>query len=579
MRKKTQFLVIILLIMIIISIENYRKRKDLTLPQGEKPSPSSTPPITEQTEVVEVPFAINVPPEILRDAFLKFLSDPKLEARINALRIYVPAIEFEENEIEYILGRLSNLSKQGPPVELIWCLPEEVSLKYSENLSHILSSYLAKYLSLSVLWKTFRLDECVTNKFIEKGVPIRVWTYTGEKIELNNLSKSEIEKLSLELSKIGFSAENASLLWSKRLCGELFTFSVNDGITVVTHGGYSGPFWGDISYTLVCSFDDCGNLIGRRVFDQRFEDVLIDDKTYLLSEKLVALSKDGNVVWELEIGADVLLPLKNGILAINKMSCEIFFVSRDGKVVWRDKLPHDWTTDLWRDGKGELLYIKTSSHRVLTVKMNPLKRIKTNRIEVSEGTIVTYNFGEIRMVKGGETVWIWNIPKCKECWYSKMAGEPLIDSGRIFLSVLETYNVTDGYEWNRLIYCLNPSNGELLWVRKICSNYLQDTFLTLFNRRLYATSNGYLYCFDYEGNLVWRRFNGLRVDFSPPIFFYDDKICSGAILCFRDDGVPLWKANFPGVYVYMLEEDSRVYIVLNQWPDLITRIYLIEPKS
>lgn len=111
-------------------------------------------------------------------------------------------------------------------------------------------------------------------------------------------------------------------------------------------------------------------------------------------------------------------------------------------------------------------------------------------------------------MKAGKSEWTWRLPKCERCWDVSSAGKVLVDSERVFLSALEYFNVSNGYSWNRLIYCLNLSSGEVLWVRKVYNNYLADTELMVREGRLYVTSGQWIYCFNYDGELLWKRSNG-----------------------------------------------------------------------
>jgi len=46
-----------------------------------------------------------------------------------------------------------------------------------------------------------------------------------------------------------------------------------------------------------------GEVVGRKLFNQMFKDVLITDKTYLLGDDLLAIDLNGKEVWNLEINA------------------------------------------------------------------------------------------------------------------------------------------------------------------------------------------------------------------------------------------------------------------------------------
>jgi len=65
----------------------------------------------------------------------------------------------------------------------------------------------------------------------------------------------------------------------------------------------------------------------------------------------------------------------------------------------------------------------------------------------------------------------------------------------------------------------------------------------------------------------------------PPIFFYDERVCSGAISCFDREGNLIWMADIPSAFVYMGLSDEGIYLIASMWPDLATTIYLVKCKA
>ncbi len=557
--------------------------------ESPKPTaiPTTTPKPTKEAAPVLPPWEssglflpIEAPPEILRDAFFKALRNLNLNATTEVFTLEVPPVEYSEEEIRQILSYYVNFS-QIRPIVINWYLPEEVSAEYSKRLVRVIS-FENRNFSIVFRWKTFHLNESVVSCLIKSKIPLYVYNLTTW-VEANNLSNSEISELSSRLSKWEIKTFNATTLWSKRLYGEPIAISTsNSNLTIVTQGAFKGIHYEEFAYTLVYRLDKHGKVVGRKLFNQTFRDVVITDKIYLLGDDLLALDFNGSEVWKLEVNVDILLPLEEGVLALSKDPLTIYYISSTGEILW-----HERVADWWWNGRREILYLKTLSNRTLAVDMNDgrlylargrVERIKVNRIRVSTDTMLSYSYESVKMSQAGKTVWVWQVPKCKRCWEASIAGKVLVDSGRVFLSTLEYYNTTSGCSWNRLVYCLNLSNGEVLWVREVLSNYLDVTELVVHDERLYVTSDGMLYCFSYDGDLLWNKSNGLFVDFSPPIFFYDDIVCSGAIRCFQDNGNFIWGARWLSAFGYIKKSEAGVYLIADMWPDAVTYVYLIETK-